>query len=176
LQNARLYAQVQVMATTDMLTGVATRRHFLQQAEHEIERYERYGVPFTFIMLDIDHFKSVNDTLGHRHGDMVLSQVGQILRDTIRKVDHVGRLGGEEFAILLTDTPLKEGALVAERICRQLDETRVDTPSGAVHVTVSVGVCGPQPGKDTLEDMLVLSDRAMYAAKNAGRNRISLSD
>ena len=176
LQNARLYAQVQEMATTDMLTGVATRRHFLQQAEHEIERYERYSVPFTFIMLDIDHFKSVNDTLGHRHGDMVLSQVGQILRDTIRKVDHVGRLGGEEFAILLTDTPLKEGALVAERICRQLDETRVDTPSGAVHVTVSVGVCGPQPGKGTLEDMLVLSDRAMYAAKNAGRNRISLSD
>jgi diguanylate cyclase (GGDEF)-like protein/PAS domain S-box-containing protein len=173
IQNARLYAQVQEMATTDTLTGVSTRRHFLELAEHEVMRFERYGVPFTFVMLDIDHFKVVNDTFGHREGDLVLAHVAQVIRDTVRKVDLVGRLGGEEFGVLLTDTAVDEGFKVAQRICRAVDAERVKTKVGEVHITVSVGVTGSGQGRLTFDDAYVKADRALYTAKRAGRNRVS---
>jgi diguanylate cyclase (GGDEF)-like protein len=159
----------------DELTGIFNRRHFFILAEKEFERAMRYHRPLAVIMLDIDHFKLVNDTYGHQVGDQVLQSVAKICSRLIRKVDFLGRYGGEEFTILLPETKGQHAFNAAERLRKAVASSGVETPQGRVTVTVSVGVSTIEEGKGTsLESLLDLADRALFTAKQDGRNRVHL--
>jgi diguanylate cyclase (GGDEF)-like protein len=173
LENARLFREVQLLAQTDSLTGVDSRSHFSALAEHEFNYARRYNTHVSLIMLDIDHFKHVNDTFGHSWGDVVLKQIAGVLRKSLRKADRVGRYGGEEFTILLPATGLDKIYPAAERLRQQIEELRIETELGDIQVTVSLGVVEMDAQKDeNVDDLIRRADTALYAAKKAGRNRV----
>lgn len=163
------------LASTDALTGVPNRRAFLEAADHELVRSARYGRALSVLMLDVDHFKNVNDTQGHDVGDAVLVALAERCQRTVREVDLVGRLGGEEFAILAPETPLSNAGILAERLRELLSTMEVSTPSGPLRITVSIGVASRAgvPG-ETFAGILKRADVALYAAKTGGRNRVVL--
>lgn len=173
IEKARLFAEIQTLAATDMLTGLYNRRHFTELADVEIKRARRYQRPLSLVMLDIDHFKSVNDTYGHAIGDLVIKEIAQCCLRNIRSVDIAGRIGGEEFVILLPETTLNNAVLLAERLRVSVFETRVPTELGFVEVTASLGVASLRDGCATIDDLVKQSDHALYRAKDAGRNRVS---
>ena len=160
------------LAEVDVLTGVATRRAFITAIQREMTLASERGQPLAVIALDIDHFKLINDRYGHLAGDNVLTAVGEELRRECRSPDVVGRLGGEEFAILLANASLDAAASVAERI-RQRLLTAVVSISEATQLTVtaSLGVAAFMPG-DTFEDLTGRADAGLYRAKRAGRDRV----
>lgn len=160
------------LATMDSLTDVFVRRHFMDVAQREVARCRRYNDPLTLFMLDIDHFKVVNDDYGHAAGDKVLEFFASTCRETVREPDFIGRLGGEEFAICLPETSIDEAEAVAAR-CREAIETAsIDVGDGiTVHVTVSIGMAQWHEG-ETLDDVMRRADRALYDAKERGRNRV----
>lgn len=165
------------LATTDSLTGLNNRRNLLEKIQFEIERAKRYGLNMVFFMLDIDHFKKINDTFGHDTGDAVLKGIGALLHDTMRTSDHVGRLGGEEFGILLASVVPQQAAAIAERLRRRVEEMVVWHNEKNVRFTVSIGLADLQVDvEDPLEDMVKRADIALYRAKNSGRNRVCLAD
>lgn len=169
-----LESELQRQATTDMLTGAANRRHFMDTAQREIERARRYGNKLSMLMLDIDHFKRVNDTYGHAVGDEVLRQLPKTVTPLLRKLDFMGRLGGEEFAILLVETDGDAAAIVAERLRKGLQGVEVRTMGVQLHFTVSIG-CTEVRVKDQGEDVkaaLERADEALYRAKDSGRNKV----
>lgn len=172
ISNALLFEKVNLMATTDGLTGVFNHRYFQEKLTDEIERALRYGEKFVLMLLDIDHFKKVNDTYGHPVGDLVLKSVSKILKSTTRKVDIVARYGGEEFAIIMVQTD-KQGAIkFAERLRKAIEESEVITQGGKLKVTVSIGLSSfPDDAKD--KSLLIeRADKALYKAKKGGRNRV----
>ncbi len=172
-ERQRMLEDLRWLATTDGLTDLFNRRHFLEIAEREMSRGIRYGRNLSLLMLDIDHFKAVNDTYGHDMGDMVLKMVARVCREKIRECDLVGRLGGEEFAVLCPDTHEEEGSILAERLRQAIGEPRVPTPEGKlINVTISIGCAGLTGDTPDLETLLKLSDRALYAAKDSGRDRV----
>jgi diguanylate cyclase (GGDEF)-like protein len=156
-------------AIRDSLTGLGNRRAFDAALNHELARIRRTGGPVSLIMCDIDHFKKVNDTLGHQTGDLVLKELAEIIKASCRDLDVPARFGGEEFVILLPDTSLEGAALAAERL-RAAVEAHVFP--GAGHVTVSLGVA---QASEHPEELVNQSDQAMYAAKRGGRNRLSVA-
>jgi diguanylate cyclase (GGDEF)-like protein/PAS domain S-box-containing protein len=163
------------LATTDPLTGLLNRRSFSDAAERELKRHVRYERPLSVIMIDIDHFKRVNDTYGHAVGDLVISAVVERCRRCVRDVDLVARLGGEEFAVLAPETSGANAAILAERLRAVACSAPVATPAGLVEVTVSLGVASlRESGGDTLGAMLERADVGLYAAKRGGRNRVVL--
>jgi diguanylate cyclase (GGDEF)-like protein len=174
MENARLFGEVQRLATTDGLTGTYNRRHFFELAEREIERGRRYGQPVSAIMIDIDHFKQVNDTYGHAAGDQVLRTMAKRCSESIRDIDILGRYGGEEFAIILPATDLSGASNVAERLCRCISDVPVVTDRGDITITISVGVASNDHDEGDLATLLNHADAAMYAAKQAGRNRVAV--
>lgn len=156
-------------AFTDHLTGLANRRRFERQLEREVARTRRYGHPFCLLMLDIDHFKRVNDTYGHEGGDETLRRLGHVLQTGTRGVDTAARVGGEEFAIILTETDFAHGLEVAERLRKTIRET--DIPE-AGRVTVSIGLAEyNEPVRDGRE-LYAAADAALYEAKRQGRDRV----
>jgi diguanylate cyclase (GGDEF)-like protein len=160
-------------AFTDHLTGLANRRRFERQLEREVARTRRFGRPFCLLLLDLDHFKRVNDTHGHDVGDDVLRRVGNALQAGTRGIDTVSRIGGEEFAVILTETDFARGLEVAERLRVSIGET--ETPA-AGRVTVSIGLA---EFNETTRDMRTLfgaADGALYEAKRGGRNRVCCGD
>jgi diguanylate cyclase (GGDEF)-like protein len=164
-------AQLQValanMAATDELTGCAVRRVLRQRMEEEIARSARGRSPLSLLMVDVDEFKSINDTYGHVVGDHVLASIGAVLRRTGRAFDVVSRIGGDEFALLLPDTDLPSAVAVAERI-------RSDLPAAVeVPVTVSIGVGGLDPSMPSVEHLLDAADFALYQVKRGGRDAIA---
>ena len=162
------------MAHTDALTGLANRGHFLALAKLELSRSIRYGNPLSVLMLDADMFKTVNDRYGHAVGDKALQKLAQVCRDTLREVDIIGRLGGEEFAVLLPETDRSMAVEVAERVRRAVADSRVPMESGLpLKLTVSIGVSSLTSREDNLDVLLNLADSALYEAKHAGRNRVS---
>jgi diguanylate cyclase (GGDEF)-like protein len=167
---ASLFAQVQALSVFDELTGIANRRQFIQVAERDTATALRAGRPLTVLMIDIDHFKLVNDTYGHPTGDDVIRTVAARLAAEIRQTDLVGRYGGEEFAAILQDAEL--GSALPERLRACIGERPIETQSGPLTVTVSVGVARMQPGDATLKDLLARADQALYEAKRGGRNRV----
>ncbi len=166
--NERLFA----LATTDALTGLATRRHFMKRLAEEIARAKRYGRSLSVAMIDLDHFKQVNDRHGHQLGDQVLRTFAECLSSTLRTVDMAGRLGGEEFAICLPETGGASAAIICERILARTRDLRIAVDDGSIGFTASIGITELHEDDDA-EDMLLRADTSLYAAKAAGRDRIA---
>jgi diguanylate cyclase (GGDEF)-like protein len=175
LENARLHDVVQRQAVTDDLTGLVNRRRFKEALEAEVERARRFGDPLAIILADLDDFKRINDMFGHHVGDVVLRSFADLLRSHVRDVDLAGRIGGEEFAILLPDTKASEAAMVAERMRDSLGGLRLAASDGqAVQMTSSFGIAQLGTG-DSADDLLRAADEALYRAKSEGKNRIATS-
>ena len=171
IENARLYAQAQEQARTDTLTGLFNHREFQHRLEQEIERFRRYRRPLSLLMLDIDHFKAVNDTYGHPAGDEVLRTLAVLIRQALRPADQPARYGGEEFAVILPETPTASAHALAERLRSAIAAAPVALGTGAtLDLTVSIGVAGCPEDANTGPALVAAADRALYAAKNAGRN------
>ena len=163
------------LAATDSLTGLPNRRALLATLEKELARHERMGAPLSVILLDIDHFKRVNDSFGHPGGDRVLRLVADLLARRLRRSDNAGRLGGEEFALVLPDTPLAGARFVAESMRRAFEkEIRAGNADHGWPVTASFGVCQSRTD-DTVDRILRRADAVLYAAKETGRNRVIAS-
>jgi diguanylate cyclase (GGDEF)-like protein/PAS domain S-box-containing protein len=172
-QRKQMEEELRRLATTDPLTGINNRRHFLEIAEIEVGRARRYFHPLSAMMLDIDFFKKVNDTYGHAVGDEVLRAMTKICTDLLRKGDAMGRIGGEEFAIILPDTAL-EGALhLAERLRHAIEENVVDVAGERVRFTCSLGVTQMGAGDHSFETVILRADEALYESKRNGRNRVT---
>lgn len=170
------YAEVERRAKTDALTGLWNRRHFTVELARWLDQADRYATPVSLVMVDVDHFKRVNDTHGHAVGDEVLRHVAALLRDGARTVDTVARLGGEEFALLLPSTDAAGAAEVAERLRATLAARPVRLAGGeALVVTASFGVAGYPATTLTRERVVEAADAALYAAKRDGRNRVVVS-
>jgi len=185
----------QKMATQDFLTGVSNRRYFMERAEEELRRAQRYNHPITFLMMDIDHFKKINDTYGHQAGDKVLKNVAKVCLDSLRIHDLFGRIGGEEFSALLPETPLNEAMRVAERIRENIEVSSWKIDNREVSCTISVGMSHiasheselmdndssltdhnlqskDNDGLQILDKLMKKADESLYRAKLSGRNCI----
>lgn len=165
-------AKLLELATTDGLTGLYNRRHFMETATQEFERARRYRMPLSLLMIDADHFKSINDRFGHHIGDEVLKALATIVRRQLRETDLFARLGGEEFAILLPQTDFADARVAAERLRQTIAEHTVDTEQGPLNFTVSLGLARIEPSTVDLDDLLRQADAALYQAKQNGRNRL----
>jgi diguanylate cyclase (GGDEF)-like protein len=172
LENARLHDIVQRQAITDDLTGLVNRRRFIEALDAEIERARRFDSPLAIVLADLDNFKQVNDEFGHHGGDLVLRAFADLIRLHVRDVDVSGRIGGEEFAILLPETDSAGAAHVAERMRRSLNDVSIPLSDGAtIHVASSFGVAELAPDQEG-EDLLRAADSALYRAKDEGKNRV----
>ena len=164
-------SEAQELAVTDSLTGLPNRRAFMQQINNELERIKRYDTPTaSVLMLDLDHFKLVNDDHGHATGDAVLVEFGNVLRAEMRKVDFAGRIGGEEFALLLPGTTLEAAQTTAERLRERVAQCVVLYEGKTVRFTTSIGIAELTPGDMRTDIALARADAALYEAKHAGRN------
>jgi len=172
IENSRLLKEIQWLAITDPLTGLYNRRGLFQLAEREVDRYQRYGRPFCVYMLDIDQFKQINDTYGHAAGDQVLVGLASRLKQRIRDIDIIGRYGGEEILVVLTETQLSQAMLAAERARNHVQQYPIPTDRGDIPVTVSIGVAEIDAQIGDLATLVDRADNAMYAAKQAGRNQV----
>lgn len=166
--------ELQLLATQDAATGLFNRRYLMETGEHELARMRRYGSPLALMMLDVDHFKRVNDTWGHPVGDRVLQGVAQVMKAMVRDQDTVGRLGGEEFAVVLPETDRPGVLVIAERMRAAVEATplAIADDGTPVRVTVSIGVTEVRPKLDSFEEALMRADQALYKAKDGGRNRV----
>jgi diguanylate cyclase (GGDEF)-like protein len=160
------------MAMTDHLTSLYNRRYFMQRGTEEFKRSWRNNQPLALLMLDIDHFKNVNDNHGHDAGDMALQQIAAALKSNMRETDILGRMGGEEFAVLLPNTLSNEAALLAERLRQSVEHLSFKVPGASLSVTVSIGVVMITGEMSGIDDMLRNADAAMYRAKRCGGNRV----
>jgi diguanylate cyclase (GGDEF)-like protein len=167
--------QMYESALRDGLTKIYNKRYFAERLESELRFAARHGTDLALLMVDIDHFKTVNDTHGHLAGDAALAAVAQALAKSIRNEDVVARYGGEEFALLLRATPPAHVRSMAERLRRTIESLPVDTGDPVpIHVTVSIGVaCYPEVKAATPDELIAAADKALYRAKNDGRNRVS---
>jgi two-component system, cell cycle response regulator len=174
IENAMLHSEVEHLALTDSLTGFFNRRGFNQLAHLEIERHLRYGSPLSIVMLDIDHFKTVNDTYGHEFGDQVLKYLTESCTRNIRQSDIASRYGGDEFVILLPQTDLPRARKVANRIRISFTELVALPDDNLAPVTVSVGVTRATEETNNLDRLIRKADTALYLAKHKGRNRVEV--
>jgi diguanylate cyclase (GGDEF)-like protein len=163
--------QLKKLATTDALTGLLNRRHFIEMAETEWRRFQRYHRPLSMLMVDIDHFKSVNDRYGHGVGDEAIAAVARACTKGKRGPDIVGRLGGEEFAILLPETDLAQARIVADRLCRRISEQTLMAHKVHFKVTASIGIATASVSMSGFDVLMRSADQALYQAKANGRNR-----
>jgi diguanylate cyclase (GGDEF)-like protein/PAS domain S-box-containing protein len=175
IENAQLFKEMEQLAITDSHTGLYNRRFFFAYAENEIERSKRYNKKLSMIMMDIDHFKDVNDRFGHQIGDKTLKEVAEICLSILRKVDVICRFGGEEFSVLMPETEISDAAHAAERICTAISSARIKTEKGTVSVTMSIGVAEMDNSIGNLEKLLAAADKALYTAKKDGRNRVRVN-
>ena len=164
--------QLNALATTDGLTGLFNRRHFIELAEKELDRSRRYRSPLSVLLFDIDHFKHVNDTYGHRAGDRVLAALGEKSRSLFRSIDLIARVGGEEFAVLMPETDTENAQRAAERFRKRIDDMRLSSEGEEITISISIGVAPQTPRVSDIELLLPHADIALYTAKQAGRNRI----
>jgi len=166
--------ELERLANIDPLTGLNNRGALLRRLDEEIKHAERYGEDLALIMLDIDHFKKVNDNYGHLMGDDVLEKLATLMRQGIRAVDAVGRYGGEEFIIVLSKTNLSRAQDVSERIRKMIEVAEMKNFEGKVfHVTISLGIAGWEAGEEG-NSLISHADKALYAAKGNGRNRVEV--
>lgn len=160
------------LAERDALTGLHNRRGFDQQLDAEIARFERYRRPFALIMMDLDHFKKVNDQYGHEAGDEVLRKMGEIIATSLRDVDIAARFGGEEFALLLPETDKSDAVEIAERIRKRVEAAEIHAAGHKIHVTTSAGVAAMPERNVEVGQIVRVADQLLYEAKRSGRNRV----
>jgi diguanylate cyclase (GGDEF)-like protein len=172
MASERLRTEFEHLANHDSLTGAWTRHVVLQAGTEEFGRWQRYGHGFALLMMDVDHFKHINDEHGHACGDRVLAQVVASLSQELRAVDRLGRYGGEEFLVLLPETTMDEARLAAERM--RLAVAQRPAVQGLPDCAISIGVASVQPGDTGLEAVLARADVALYRAKRLGRNRVEV--
>jgi two-component system cell cycle response regulator len=167
------------LAVIDPLTGLYNRRYAEPHLLRIAERARETGRPFAVMVLDLDRFKTINDTYGHSAGDVVLQEVAARIKDNLRGVDMVARIGGEEFLVVMPDTQLDQARMAAERLCRVVNEAPVATPNTqtAIPVSLSIGVAmgGLRDDTQSVEQLIEFADRALYAAKSDGRNQVTFS-
>jgi diguanylate cyclase (GGDEF)-like protein len=175
VSNALLFAQTRRLSITDGLTELYTHRYFQETMEREIGRSRRYGKPLALMMVDIDHFKNVNDTYGHQAGDYVLQGLAQMMRKQFRQSDYACRYGGEEFAVILTDTPLENAVMGAERLRKSMESQVFEFCTSHITVTISIGLSGYREHMSK-QEMIEAADQALYRAKRSGRNRVERAD
>ncbi len=170
-------ARLEVLSKTDALTGVTNRRHFMEVVARELARAERYEAPISCVMIDLDHFKKVNDQHGHLVGDRVLVAVTDAIGRSVRESDYVARYGGEEFVILLPATDVAGARELAERCRSTVATTQVADRAGPLSVTASMGISSFEKGNiGTVDELLNAADRALYDAKKRGRNQVAVAD
>ncbi|QNO15623.1 diguanylate cyclase [Alkalicella caledoniensis] len=173
------------LSFTDHLTGLANRRRLDEQMVYEIERYKRKGTPLSVMVCDIDDFKNVNDTYGHLLGDTVLAEMASLFITNLRKTDMAARFGGEEFVILLPDTPLPKAKVVADKLRKEVNNLRFATKDGLLDITITIGISSTEQFDElmareleTIEEpkifLLEQADQALYRGKSAGKNQISM--
>jgi len=172
LENARLFDKVNELATLDGLTGINNRRHFFILSAVEVQRAHRYRKSLSLLLIDIDRFKSVNDTFGHQVGDVTLQKVAEILRTTVRDIDISGRYGGDEFCLLMPETDNPDALNAAERLLNMIRKLEISTNQGIQHITASIGVSTLSEHHSSFDELLQQADQALYSAKQKGRNRI----
>jgi two-component system cell cycle response regulator len=173
LRMAALVAEARRLASTDTLTGLLNRRAFVERIEKARAASEKQLFPISMLLLDVDHFKKVNDTLGHDAGDAVLQGVARVLLSIARKSDFVARWGGEEFVLCLTSTAESGARIAAERVRRAIADARYELPNGTEHrATASVGLASAENADWDIHDLIGRADKAMYSAKHRGRNRV----
>lgn len=170
--NEDLIRELETLATRDPLTGIANRRHFIDVSQGLLAQAENEGTPLALLIIDVDHFKPINDQHGHLAGDGVLQAVVEACERELRDSDQFGRLGGEEFAIMLPSTPLPAACVVAERLRASVAGLAYRIGDAAVPLSISIGVTMRRPGEQTVPPLLARADRAMYTAKATGRNRV----
>lgn len=174
IENAHLYAEVQRLATLDELTGIANRRRLFELGQIEFEKARRHGLPLAAILLDIDHFKKINDTYGHTTGDRVLAGIAKTISGNIRDIDLFGRYGGEEFVALLLLTEREAALEVSNRLLSLVSGLKFESEHGPFSVTISLGIAMLTEKTPSLAILIDRADQAMYAAKQAGRNRVEI--
>jgi diguanylate cyclase (GGDEF)-like protein len=171
IERQHLVEKLRASAETDVLTGLWNRRFFQQNAKREEERAKRSNHPFSLVMLDIDHFKRVNDSLGHDAGDVLLQHLASLLKNNLRRSDIAARIGGEEFCLLLPETELESAFFLAERLRTKVEASPVQYEGAGIAYTISIGVSAWSQDVSSLHEVLRTADSAMYEAKAQGRNR-----
>jgi diguanylate cyclase (GGDEF)-like protein len=165
--------ELERLATTDGMTGIYNRRHFLALADLEWNKACRYNRPLTLLLLDIDYFKSINDTYGHQAGDDVIVHLANLAGSCKRVTDVLARLGGEEFALLLPETDLPQALICAERLREELAAHPLAVTSRSIRATISIGVAAKSSKTTTFSELINMADKALYDAKRSGRNRVT---
>lgn len=175
LERARLFQEVQNLAITDHLTGLHNRRSLFELGKIEFSRAERLSRPISCLMLDLDHFKQINDTYGHPTGDKVLQGFARGCKESIREIDLIGRYGGEELMILMPETEIEMATQVAERLRVSICENQMTVDDQVLNITVSIGIATKDENTLELDTLIARADQAMYIAKHRGRNRVAVS-
>jgi diguanylate cyclase (GGDEF)-like protein len=175
LKHFQRFSSIQSMAIYDTLTNLYNRRYFEERIVVEEQKAFYGGSPLSLVMVDIDHFKKVNDTFGHTEGDQVLAKIASLLKGSVRKKDTVARYGGEEFILMLPEAGLEESHMIAERIRRLVETTLFDLGTARLNLTVSLGISNfPRHGARSKEELIRMADQALYDAKRGGRNRVCI--
>lgn len=173
IENRNVRSELENRAYSDYLTGLSNRRYFIEKAEMELSRHDRYGGDISLMMFDIDHFKQINDLYGHSTGDLVLKKIADITIETLREIDIIGRIGGEEFAVLLPETGLEEAIAVAERLRIEIENGEIVLNEGlSPRFSASFGVTTAGDRSVNIDTLLNRADKALYEAKENGRNRV----
>jgi len=172
---ARYHEEVYQLATHDALTELCNRRHFTELADKELSRAHRHARPLVMAILDLDHFKPINDRYGHIAGDAVLRQFSDILRAHVRADDIAARIGGEEFAVLLPETSIEEGQRFADRLRNAVADAEFRPGGEPRRITVSIGLAAMEPQRDTRSALMRAADTALYRAKEEGRNTVRVA-
>ena len=175
LKHFQRFSSVKNMATYDTLTGLYNRRYFEERLGVEAEKSFYSGVPLSLVMVDIDHFKKVNDTFGHTEGDEILCKISSLLKNSVRRKDTVARYGGEEFMLILPEAGLEQSFVIAERIRQSVEKTLFEVGRAQVNLTLSMGISNfPSHRVKSKEELIKMADQALYDAKRGGRNKVCI--
>ena len=175
LKHFQRFSSVKNMATYDTLTGLYNRRYFEERLGVEAEKSFYSGVPLSLVMVDLDHFKKVNDTFGHTEGDEILCKISSLLKNSVRRKDTVARYGGEEFMLILPEAGLEQSFVIAERIRQSVEKTLFEVGRAQVNLTLSMGISNfPSHRVKSKEELIKMADQALYDAKRGGRNRVCI--
>src|SRR3989338_6130039 len=172
LRRIRLYQQIEKLAITDSLTEMHTRRHIMERFEEELKRASMRNIQLSFLMIDVDHFKRINDEHGHLTGDQILREIAHLIRENVREIDIIARFGGEEFCVILPDTDSPGARYVAQRIREAVENKQITAYDTVVKTTVSIGMATFAKDGTTTSELVDKADKALYQAKQNGRNRV----